>query len=157
MNGLHLTADLSGCACDDRLLLDAAVLRAHCEAAVAEAGLQGVATLFHAFAAESEGHGGPPGPTVTEAPCGLPASGVTGVVLLAESHLAVHTWPELRAVTLDVYVCNRSADHSVRARTLLKRLIDAFAPAQTLQHALQRGTLPSDAPAGPGLNPPAAR
>jgi S-adenosylmethionine decarboxylase len=156
MNGLHLTADLSGCACDDRLLLDAAALKAHCEAAVAEAGLQGVATLFHAFATESDGHGPPTGPAAA-GPSGLPASGVTGVVLLAESHLAVHTWPELRAVTLDVYVCNRSADHSVRARTLLKRLIDAFAPAQTLHHALQRGTLPSDAPAGPGLNPPAAR
>jgi len=32
--------------------------------------------------------------------------GVTGVVLLAESHVAVHTWPERGAVTLDVYVCN---------------------------------------------------
>jgi hypothetical protein len=38
--------------------------------------------------------------------------GVTGVVLLAESHLAVHTWPAA-AVTLDVYVCN-SGDNSAR-------------------------------------------
>ncbi|MFY7854880.1 MAG: S-adenosylmethionine decarboxylase family protein [Rubrivivax sp.] len=157
MNGLHLTADLSGCACDDQLLLDAAALQAQCEAAVAEAGLQGVATLFHAFAPESDGHGSPAGPTAAQASRGLPASGVTGVVLLAESHLAVHTWPELRSVTLDVYVCNRSADHSTRARTLLKRLIDAFEPAQTLHHALQRGTLAPAGPAGPGLTPPVAR
>ena len=32
--------------------------------------------------------------------------GVTGVVLLAESHVAIHTWPELGNVTLDIYVCN---------------------------------------------------
>ena len=32
--------------------------------------------------------------------------GVTGTVLLAESHLAIHTWPEQGFVTIDVYVCN---------------------------------------------------
>ncbi|KAF5290707.1 hypothetical protein FQR65_LT20606 [Abscondita terminalis] len=35
--------------------------------------------------------------------------GVTGTVLLAESHLAIHTWPETGCVTVDVYVCNFSA------------------------------------------------
>ena len=31
--------------------------------------------------------------------------GVTGVVLLAESHASVHTWPEAGLVTLDVFTC----------------------------------------------------
>jgi S-adenosylmethionine decarboxylase len=31
--------------------------------------------------------------------------GVSGVVLMAESHLAVHTWPERRYVAMDVYTC----------------------------------------------------
>ena len=31
--------------------------------------------------------------------------GVTGVVLLAESHASVHTWPESGLVTLDVFTC----------------------------------------------------
>ena len=60
----------------------------------------------------------------------LPAAarrGITGVVLLAESHLAVHTWPELGAVTLDVYVCNHGADNTARANALLAHLLDAFA------------------------------
>jgi spermidine synthase len=35
-------------------------------------------------------------------------------VLLAESHLALHTWPERAGVTLDVYVCNFSTDNSAR-------------------------------------------
>ena len=32
-------------------------------------------------------------------------AGVTGVVLLAESHASVHTWPEAGLVTLDVFTC----------------------------------------------------
>ena len=62
-----------------------------------------------------------------------------GVVLLAESHVAVHTWPELGAATLDVYVCNFGADNSRRAEALLATLIDAFAPASVERHALRRG------------------
>ena len=31
--------------------------------------------------------------------------GVTGIVLLAESHASVHTWPERGLVTLDVFTC----------------------------------------------------
>ena len=92
------------------------------------AGLQPVGELFHRFAAA-------PG-----ASAGAPV-GITGVVLLAESHLAVHTWPEIACVTLDVYVCNLGADNSARAHALLDSLIDAFAPARTERHALMRGEL----------------
>jgi len=64
-------------------------------------------------------------------------------VLLAESHVAVHTWPELGVATLDVYVCNVGADNSRRAETLLAALVAAFAPQSVERHALQRGELPS--------------
>jgi S-adenosylmethionine decarboxylase len=60
-------------------------------------------------------------------------------VLLAESHLAVHTWPELGSATLDVYVCNLGADNSQRAHALLEALVAAFAPARTHHHRLLRG------------------
>jgi S-adenosylmethionine decarboxylase proenzyme len=67
--------------------------------------------------------------------------GVTGVVLLAESHLAVHTWPELGAVTLDVYVCNLDADNSSKARALLTALEVAFAPQRVEHHQVVRGAV----------------
>jgi len=31
--------------------------------------------------------------------------GVTGMVVLSESHLAIHTWPELRYAVIDVFSC----------------------------------------------------
>lgn len=122
MLGLHLTADLYECRCDPALLTDTARLRLTCVAAVAAAGLTGVAQLFHDFSSAA-----------------LPGCGVTGVVLLAESHVAVHTWPERAGVTLDVYVCNYSADNTGKAHALFGFLDEAFAPARRETHALRRG------------------
>lgn len=129
MHGLHLTADLRDCPSGPTgraVMTEPAALRACCLEAVRTAGLQPVGELFHRFAAA-------PGAAV-----GLPI-GITGVVLLVESHLAVHTWPEIAAVTLDVYVCNLGADNSQLARALLESLIDAFAPKRVERHALVRG------------------
>ena len=126
MHGLHLTADLDGCPAGLALMGDADALRRCCLGAVAAAGLQTVGTLFHRFEATPA--------------AAIPApQGVTGVVLLAESHLAVHTWPERGSVTLDVYVCNFGGDNSARAQLLLDTLLAAFAPARVERHALVRG------------------
>jgi S-adenosylmethionine/arginine decarboxylase-like enzyme len=62
-------------------------------------------------------------------------------VLLAESHLTVHTWPEVGAVTLDVYVCNIDTDNSQRAHTALEVMVAAFAPERIERHSLRRGQL----------------
>lgn len=123
MQGLHLTADLRGCDPALPLMTDPAALRRCCVDAVAEAGLGAVAELFHRF---------------TPAVAGEP-SGITGVVLLAESHLAIHTWPELGGVTLDVYVCNYGADNSGKAERLMEALLSAFAPAEVQRQAMLRG------------------
>ena len=125
MHGLHLTADLRGCPAGAAVMTDPQALRALCLRSVADAGLAAVGELFHRFA-PAPGQAGP--------------AGVTGVVLLAESHLAVHTWPELGAVTLDAYVCNFGADNSARARVLLETLVRAFEPRDVERHELLRGT-----------------
>ncbi len=36
--------------------------------------------------------------------------GVSGVVVLAESHLTVHTWPEFNYAAIDVFTCGTTAD-----------------------------------------------
>jgi S-adenosylmethionine decarboxylase len=122
MQGLHLTADLYRCRCDAAWLTDAQRLGDWCVQAVAAAGLQPVDQLFHTFPATAAG-----------------AGGVTATVLLAESHVCVHTWPEQRSVTADVYVCNFSGDHSAKARSLMDALVNRFQPEWTEQRSLDRG------------------
>ena len=126
MHGLHLTADLRDCPAERGVMTELDALREICLRAVRGAGLLPVGELFHRFA--------PAALAQRDAPVGI-----TGVVLLAESHLAVHTWPEIASVTLDVYVCNFGADNSERAHALLGALIEAFAPAQVERHVLRRG------------------
>lgn len=122
MQGLHLTADLFQCACRDDLLTDRGTLQESCIRLVRQAGLTVVGDDFHQFAD----------------PAGE-ASGVTGLVLLAESHLAVHTWPELDAVTLDVYVCNFRQDNTSKAQMLTDSLVELFNPGRANRNSLQRG------------------
>ena len=86
------------------------------------AGLQAVDQLFHRFPATPQGPGG-----------------VTATVLLAESHLAVHTWPESGSVSLDLYVCNFSEDNTAKARALMQTLLQALAPVRVHQQQLRRG------------------
>ncbi len=133
MEGLHLTADLHDCPAGQAAMREPAALRALCVEAVQAAGLRAVGELFHPY----------PGLD------GATPGGITGVVLLAESHLAVHTWPERRAVTLDVYVCNLGQDNSGRAQGLMDRLVAAFQPGHIERHALRRGAGASVRPAAP--------
>ena len=115
--GLHLIGDLYGCRGDAALMTDAARLEAFCKQAVADASLTTVGSLFHSF-----GEGG----------------GVTGVVVLAESHLSIHTWPEAGYVTLDVYVCNYSTNNRPKAQKLFDDIQAAFSPNDPHLHAVER-------------------
>jgi S-adenosylmethionine decarboxylase len=123
MHGLHLTADLYDCACDAALLTDAAALGTQCVQAVEQSGLQAVAQLFHTFPPSAHGPGG-----------------VTATVLLAESHLSVHTWPETGSVTLDVYVCNFGGDHSAKAHGLMGALLGLFKARRSALNQVLRGS-----------------
>lgn len=116
MNGLHLVANLYGCRGNPRFLTDRDALRTICLDAVRAAQLTSLGDLFHQF------DGG----------------GVTGAVVLAESHLAIHTWPELNSVTLDVYVCNYTQDNSSKAHQVVDKLMGLFAPADYVRHDVPR-------------------
>ena len=88
------TSVLSGCewivdaaGCDVTLLQSEDVLRQICESVIDDLGLQVVGEpQWHQF----------PEP-----------GGVTGLYLLAESHLACHTWPEHRVATFNLFCCRR--------------------------------------------------
>lgn len=122
MEGLHLTADCFDCLCNPRLLTEEEQLTQLTRTLTLASGLTIVGEKFHAFQ-HADGS----------------AAGVTGTLLLAESHVAIHTWPERKAVTLDVYVCNFENDNSTKARQIVHELIAAFQPQHCSQQELHRG------------------
>lgn len=124
MNGIHLIGDLHDCQCPADFLLDAKELESFCTAACQRHGLTVVGRLFHPFT-------GPAGER----------AGVTGAVVLAESHLAIHTWPEIASVTLDIYVCNFSGDNSERARALFHEIVTTLSPGRAEKKEVARGHL----------------
>src|SRR5215469_10179384 len=64
--------------------------------------------------------------------------GITALFGLAESHIAVHTWPELTYVTLEVYVCNHTKDNTASAQQLHMALLAFFEPERYETRNLNR-------------------
>jgi S-adenosylmethionine decarboxylase proenzyme len=48
--------------------------------------------------------------------------GVSGVVVIAESHMSIHTWPEYNYAAVDFFTCGQSVD-PYRANDYLKRVL----------------------------------
>ncbi|SFR84683.1 adenosylmethionine decarboxylase [Sphingomonas jatrophae] len=109
-DGTHLLADLHGC---DRLDEPALIERA-LRAAVAGAGATLLGLKLHHF-------GG--------------CQGVTGVALLAESHVSIHTWPEHRYAAVDIFLCSGRA-HVERA---IEALTTVLAPQCCETQLIARG------------------
>jgi S-adenosylmethionine decarboxylase len=70
--------------------------------------------------------------------------GVTGVAVLAESHLSIHTWPEYGYVAADVFTCGSTTKPDLAAEVLRK----AFEAETADIRELQRGVMPKSAQAG---------
>jgi S-adenosylmethionine decarboxylase len=117
MDGIHLLGEWYGCPRETPEFTRAEALRALCRDAVAAAELTLVGDCFHQFEPQ----------------------GVTGTVLLAESHVAIHTWPEAGFATVDVYVCNYTSDNTDKAERLFRALEAALRPQRTRFHSIRRG------------------
>jgi S-adenosylmethionine decarboxylase len=65
-----------------------------------------------------------------------PGGGISGVAVLAESHISVHTWPEHGYVACDIFMCGQAEPR--RALSVLKR---AFAAKRIVLGEHKRGVL----------------
>jgi S-adenosylmethionine decarboxylase len=107
--GSHLIADLFGCARLDE--------PPHIEAALRNAVIASGATLLYL----QLHHFGP-------------KQGVTGVALLAESHISVHSWPERGLAAIDIFMCGSSD-----ARAALNSILASLSPAEHRLIEVKRG------------------
>ena len=96
--GKHLLLELKGC--DKEVLNDVGFLREALLAAAGEAGTTVLGESFHQFNPH----------------------GVSGVVMIAESHLVIHTWPEYGYAAADIFTCGDSVQPEKAAETLVEKL-----------------------------------
>lgn len=96
-DGRHLIADLHGC----ERLDDAAHIETLLRDAAAAAGATVLAIHLHAFG---------------------PGQGVTGMALLAESHISIHSWPETGYAAIDLFLCGRSHDLEAALAVIVRSL-----------------------------------
>ena len=84
--GTHILADLW--CCDSDQINDVPLLTSLLSGAAEKAGAMIVKADFHRFEPQ----------------------GVSGVVVIAQSHITIHTWPELGYAALDVFTCGDNVD-----------------------------------------------
>ncbi len=64
--------------------------------------------------------------------------GFTCLISLVESHISVHTWPELKYLTLDVYLCNYSQDNSEICENVFDEIANFFHPIKIKKRLIKR-------------------
>jgi S-adenosylmethionine decarboxylase len=109
--GTHLLADFYGLSAD--MLTDCSRIDALLRAGAEAAGARILHSHFHSFGE---------------------AMGVTGVVLLAESHISIHTWPEYGFAAADIFMCGEA-----QPRLALDVIERAFEPASAIVQTIARG------------------
>lgn len=110
--GRHLIADLHGVR--SSVLSEVNALEALLREAALAAGAQVLFGHFHRFGADA---------------------GITGVLLLAESHISIHTWPEHAYAALDIFMCGQTAPE--RALDLIERRMGT---RHVVRHDILRGS-----------------
>ncbi len=96
--GRHLLLELREC--NKAVLDDLKYLENALVSAAREAGATVLDKSFHQFAPQ----------------------GVSGVVLIAESHLSLHTWPEHAYAAVDIFTCGTTVKIEVAADVLIRQL-----------------------------------
>ncbi len=109
--GLHLLADFHGVSAG--LLTDPAAIDILLRECALAAGARILHSHFHSF-----------GETM----------GVTGVLLLAESHISIHTWPETGFAAADIFMCGDATPQLALAVAEA-----ALRPKWRRVHAIERG------------------
>ena len=121
--GRHILCEAYGC--DPALLDDEKQVEAIMVEAALRAGADVRQVTFHKFSPQ----------------------GVSGVVVISESHLAIHTWPELGYAAIDVFTCGESVNPWVACDYLTR----AFKAHSTAAMEMKRGVLSPDGSLGTEL------
>lgn len=114
MNGLgrHLLVELMGC--DSKILNDKKAVKRYMVDAAKAAGATPVRDIFYSFS----------------------PIGISGVVVIEESHLTIHTWPEYGYAAVDVFTCGDKILPETAADLLAKKLHASYASMMEVKRGI---------------------
>ncbi|WP_207535613.1 S-adenosylmethionine decarboxylase family protein [Desertivirga arenae] len=64
--------------------------------------------------------------------------GFTAVICLTESHLSIHTWPEFKLATFDIFLSNFRKDNTEKVRAIYKEVLAFFEGSELQKTELRR-------------------
>ena len=117
--GRHLLLELNGC--NPKLLNDVKRVEEILVAGAKIAKATIVGTHFHQFSPH----------------------GISGIVVIAESHVAIHTWPEHGYAAVDIFTCGETLQPEVAAQFLVEK----FQARNPSLFEMKRGLIPDAKPA----------
>ncbi|MEM0130072.1 MAG: adenosylmethionine decarboxylase [Thermoplasmatales archaeon] len=109
--GIHLIGDLKGVS--PSKISKVNFVKGLMESAVKNSGLSKIRSYYHQFSPD----------------------GVSGIILLAESHLSFHTWPEYGFVALDIFTCGPT-EH---AEAAFQYILEKLSPISVEYRKVERG------------------
>ncbi len=111
--GYNLFADMYNC--DAQLLDDIRYLRRLLKESAEAGNMHVVKVLFHRYSPQ----------------------GITGLVIVKESHIALHTWPEYAFASIDIFLCGDNSD----PYKTLKYIENGLRPSTVITKSIERGVI----------------
>ena len=111
--GFHYVVEAAGC--DEKILQDADRIRQIFLEAAKAGSMEVKASYFFKFS-----------PT-----------GVSGMIIVAESHISIHTWPEKRYAAIDVYTCGETADPETAVDYILDAIKAEYAHVSEIKRGIE--------------------
>ena len=114
--GTHIVADLWHCDSDHLFKLNMEEIKRKVSEIIKKHGFNELGNYYHLFENNS----------------------FTGVVALSESHVSMHTWPELGIVNMDVYTCNYERDNTQSTRDAFLEIANLFGKSEINKTEIRR-------------------
>jgi len=111
--GFHYIIEASGC--DPKILTDANALKKILLEAARVGGMDVRSTYFYKFTPQ----------------------GVSGMVIVSESHISIHTWPEKGYAAIDVYTCDTNSKPEKTVNYILEKIKAEYAHITEIERGIE--------------------
>lgn len=123
-SGSHIILDLMHCTGDPEWLVNAQMMQQFLSQKIKESRLNILSEEFYSFTPLD----------------GYDQAGYTGIFMLSESHVTIHTFPENASADFDIFVCNVTSDNTEKAFSIARMILNILKPLENHAYFIARKT-----------------